>query len=220
MVSLFINGGIDRIKNRPLSSSIIDVLPPPTPSDGIAYFFFDGRDGQTELQLHNKLIRSLISQLSDIRHGGISECLVDLHKNCGAQQPLDDQLQNVLTDILDGFTHAYIVIDALDECIDRKTTLNWINKLVADRKTQNLHIVATSRPELDIKEVFRALDPHSIDVGEATANHDIMKYITLQMKSKSEFTKYDENTRMQVELQLAKSAEGSYVYLYHLFNCG
>ena len=155
-----------------------------------------------------------------MRHGGISVGLVDLHKNCRAQQPLDDQLQNVLHDIIDGFPHAYIVIDALDECIDREATLNWIKKLVADRKAQNLHIVVTSRPELDIKEVFEALDPHSIDVGEATANHDIMKYIKLQMKLKSKFTTYDENTRTKIELQLAKGAEGSYVYPYHLFNCG
>jgi hypothetical protein len=213
-------GAIVRMKTCLLSSSIIDKLPKPDPSRGIAYFFFDGRDGRKELQLHNKLIRSLISQLSDTRHGGIPVELADLYKNCGVQQPSDDQLQNVLRDILDGFSHAYIVIDALDECTDRKVTLNWVNKLVAatDRKAENLHIVVTSRPEPDIKEVFWGLDPHPIDVGEATANQDIMKYLKLQMESK--FKKYDENTQKEIELELAEHAEGSYVYPYHLFNFG
>jgi hypothetical protein len=131
---------------------------------------------------------------------------------------LDDQLQNVLNDILNGFSRAYIVIDALDECTDREVTLNWINKLVMGRKAPNLHIAVTSRPEPDIKAVFGALDPKFIDVGKATANQDIIKYLKRQMKSK--FKKYDEDIREKIESGLEKSAEGSYVYPYHLFNCG
>ena len=71
------------IKTFHLSSSIIDKLPEATESLGIAYFFFDGRDSNKELQLHSRLIRALISQLSDARHGGITEKLVDLYKSCG-----------------------------------------------------------------------------------------------------------------------------------------
>jgi hypothetical protein len=208
------------MKTNLLSSSIIDKLPKPNPSLGIAYFFFDGRDGQTELQLHNKLIRSLISQFSDTRHGGIPTELADLYKNCGVQQPLDDQLHDTLRDILNGFSRAYIIIDALDECTDREKTLHWVKKLVTDtdRKAQNLHVVVTSRPEPDIRENFGVLHPDSIDVGEATSNEDIMKYLKLQMESK--FKKYDEDTRNKIEAGLAQRAEGSYVYPYHLFNCG
>ena len=200
------------IKTYPLSSSIIDKLPKPTESLGVAYFFFDGRDSRKELQLHNKLIRALISQLSDTRHGGITEKLADLYKFCGKyQQPSDDELQNVLRDILDRFSQAYIIIDALDECTDREKTLSWVNKLVSDsnRKGANLHIVV-SRPERDIHEVFGMLDPHSIDVGEANTK-DIMEYLMLQMESK--FMKYDEKTRAKIMLELEKHAEGLYVCL-------
>ena len=192
------------------SSSIISKLPQPTPSLGIAYFFFDGRDGQTELQLHNKLIRSLISQLSDTRHGGIPVKLKELHEKCGVQQPLDDQLQDILRHILDGFSDAYIVIDALDECTDRRMTLDWVNQLVAhtDRRVgKRLHIVVTSRPEPDIGEVFGVLDQHSIDVGETTANEDITTYLEHQMKL--QFQQYDENTRKKIENSLTEGAEGS-----------
>ena len=197
------------IKTCRLSSSIIDKLPEATESLGITYFFFDGRDSQNELQLHNKLIRTLISQLSDRRHGGIAEKLADLYKRCGeVRQPSDEQLQNVLRDILDRFSQAYIMIDALDECTDREKTLNWVNKLISDtnRNRANLHIVVTSRPERDIQEIFAELDPHSIDVGEANTK-DIMEYLSLQMESK--FTKYDENTRMKIMLELKLHAEGS-----------
>ena len=203
---------INGIKTCRLSSWIIDQLPKASGSLGIAYFFFDGRDSQNELQLHNKLIRTLISQLSDARHGGITEKLADLYKSCGeVQQPSDEQLQNVLRDILDRFSRAYIMIDALDESADREKTLNWVNKLISDtnHKAINLHVVVTSRPERDIHDVFAPLDPHSIDVGEANTK-DIVEYLELQMVSK--FTKYDEKTRAKIKSELETHAEGSYVY--------
>ena len=116
---------ISRNKNLSSSSWIFDKLPEATGSIGIAYFFFDGRDSQKELQLHNNLIRTLISQLSDKRHGGITEKLVDLYNRCGeVQQPSHEQLEDVLRDMLDRFSQAYIMIDALDECIEREKTLN------------------------------------------------------------------------------------------------
>ena len=104
------------------------------------------------------------------------------------------------------------MIDALDECTDREKTLNWANKLISDtnHKAANLHIVVTSRPETDIHEIFAALDPHSIDVGEANTK-DIVEYLELQMESK--FTKCDEITRARIMSELEEHAEGSYVYL-------
>ena len=139
--------------------------------------------------------------------------MADLYKRCGeVQHPSDEQLQNTFRDILDKFSHAYIMIDALDECTDREKTLNWVNKLISDtnRKATNLHVVVTSRPERDILDTFAALDPHSIDIGE-TNTKDIEEYLELQMVSK--FTKYDENTREKIMSKLKERAEGSYVYL-------
>jgi len=177
------------------------------------YFFFDGRDSQQELQLHNKLIRSLILQLSDSRHGGPTDKLVNLYKSCGeVQQPLDEQLHKVLLDILKRFLRAYIVIDALDECTDREKTLNWVNRLISDIncKAANLHIVVTSRPERDIHKIFAVLNSQSVDVGEANMV-DIVKYLKSQMKSG--FMKYDEDIQEKIMAELKARAEGSYVYL-------
>ena len=103
------------------------------------------------------------------------------------------------------------MIDALDECTEREKTLNWLNKLFSDtnRKPANLHIVVTSRPETDITEIFAALDPYSIDVGEANTK-DIVEHLKVQMESK--FTRYDENTRAKIMSELEKHAEGSYVF--------
>ncbi|KDR72038.1 hypothetical protein GALMADRAFT_74448 [Galerina marginata CBS 339.88] len=195
--------------SRLFSASVIDEVSEKNPPHAIAYFFFDGRDSQTERQLHNKLIRSLISQLAHQR-GGIPSELADLYRLCGDnQQPTVNQLQNTLRDILDGFLHAYIIVDALDECSDREKTLTWVDKLVSDthRRAENLHIMVTSRPERDIEQVFRTFDPYSIDISEATANEDVFKYLDRQMEFK--FKKYDEITRKKIESGLRERADGS-----------
>ena len=87
-----------------------------------------------------------------------------------------------------------------------------MNGLISDtsRKAINLHIVVTSRPERDINAIFAALDPLSIDVGEANTK-DIAEYLNLQMASK--FTMYDENTRAKIKAEMEEHADGSYVYL-------
>ena len=165
-------------------------------------------------------------QLSDARHGGITEKLVDLYKQCGeVQQPSDQELQIVLRDILGRFSQVYIIIDALDECTDRKKSLNWVKGLIREktlsrmerilkinRLAANLHIVVTSRPERDIHEVFAELDQQleSVDVGEANTK-DIEGYLTLQMELK--FTKYDGDTRAKIMSEMKMHVEGSYVYL-------
>jgi hypothetical protein len=67
---------------------------------------FFGLKESVSFTVNNKLIRTLISHLSDTRHGGITEdsALVNLYKGCGpgeAQQQKHEQLQNVLGHILD-----------------------------------------------------------------------------------------------------------------------
>ena len=139
----------------------------------------------------------------------MSEKLADLYKHCGVQQPSDKQLQNVLRDILDRFSQAFIIIDALDECTDSEKALDWLNELISDtnRKATNLHVVVTSsRPERDIHEIFTALDPHPIDVGEANTK-DIVEYLKFQMVSK--FTKYDKNIRAKIMSETEDHAERS-----------
>jgi len=199
-----------RMTNCFLSSSIIEKLFQTNPQHGIAYFFFDGRDGQKELQLHHNLIRALISQVSHKRYGGIPAELVTLYNHCGDyQQPSVNQLQNTLEHILDGFSHTYIVIDALDECIEQEKTLSWVNKIISDtgQKPRKLHVAIASRPLQNIQKIFRKLDPYCIDVAEATENKDIVSYLNVQMESK--FLEYDEEVRRKIQTELAKHADGS-----------
>jgi hypothetical protein len=71
----------------------------------------------------------------------------------GHQEPTLDDLQNTLQIILDGFSSSFIILDALDECAERKKLLNWIQTLILERDINlRLHLIVTSRPEQEIEE--------------------------------------------------------------------
>ena len=114
------------------SSSIINHLSKTQSSFATAYFFFDGRDSQKELQLHDKLIQSLIWQFSLKCGNGVPKVLAGLYSHCGNgyHQPSLENLHNVLQKILDGFNSAYIILDALDECSERDKVVNWVQTVI------------------------------------------------------------------------------------------
>ncbi|KAF8169539.1 hypothetical protein BJ912DRAFT_1067147 [Pholiota molesta] len=169
-----------------------------------AYFFFDGRDSQKDLQLHDKLIRSLICQLS-LQCDGIPTVLADLY-GLGYQQPSTRSLQDTLHHIIDGLQMTYIIIDSLDECIEQKKLPLWIDQIVS-RKMGNLHMVVASRPEREISDVLQPLDPNCVDLGTETANHDITIYLEQQLLK---VKKWDDETRDIIRSTLTTRAEGMF----------
>ncbi|KAF8960072.1 hypothetical protein BDZ97DRAFT_2040728 [Flammula alnicola] len=194
-----------------LCASIIELLTT-DPSLGTAYFFFDGRDSQREFQMYDMCIRSLILQFSDQCGGGIPKALVDLYSRCGhRQQPSIRQLQDTLQHILQQFTHAYIIIDALDECTEHEKTLTWIDEITS--KTKNLgalrlHLMVTSRPLHSIETVLGKIGPGCVDAGEATENQDIATFIEREVTSK--FERWDENTQEDIKTAIMQGADGSF----------
>ncbi|KAF8955178.1 hypothetical protein BDZ97DRAFT_1710146 [Flammula alnicola] len=204
-----------------LCASVSDKILRADMSLGTAYFFFDGRDSQKELQVHDKCIRSLISQFSHKCGGGIPTALVDLYRRCGGhQQPSIPELQDTLQDILKQFTHAYILIDALDECTEHEKTLKWIDEIASEKQntdTLRLHLMVTSRPLHSIESVLGKIGPDCVDVGDATENQDISTFIEREVTSK--FKRWDEKTREDIKAAIVKGADGSYVHLNSPIHC-
>ncbi|PPQ94485.1 hypothetical protein CVT25_013768 [Psilocybe cyanescens] len=195
-----------------IKGKLIKTLSDKKPCLVVAYFFFDGRDSQSALQLHENLIRSLIIQFSH-HYGGLPESLESLYKHCGEHhQPSVNQLQKVLQDILNQFCHAYIIIDALDECIDHAKTLDWIFKLIVNfnQLVTNIHILVTSRPEQDIEKKFNQLSLTVIDIAEAT-RQDIIDVLKVEMNLK--FREYSQKTQDEIKTQLNERADGSFRWM-------
>jgi hypothetical protein len=157
----------------------------------MAYFYFDFRD--LNKQCCHDLLLSLVTQLStrsspccDILH-----CIHEAHEK-GTRQPSDDTLKECLKKMLrlPGQGPIFLVLDALDECPNssgipspRSEVLELVKELVS-LDLKELHICATSRPEVDIRAVleplaFRSVSLHD-EVGQKT---DIADYVRKIVKS-------------------------------------
>ena len=157
-------------------------------------------------------MRSLIWQFSLKCEGGVPKDLVNLYARCGNghQEPTLDDLQNTLQRILDGFSSTFIILDALDECIEREKLLNWIQTVILD-KDINLgpHLIVTSRPEQDIEDKLKSY--HYLDLVEESENHDLVAYLDYQLQNDSDLQKWNSVTQEQIKLTLMKEADGMYV---------
>ena len=200
-----------------ISSSIINHLSKTQASLATAYFFFDGRDSQRELQLHDKLIRSLIWQFSLKCGNGVPKVLADLYSQCGSgyQQPFLDDLHNVLQMILGGFDSAYIILDALDECSERSKVLDWVQTVIMHKNGNiKLHLITTSRPEKDINDKFNSY--HCVDLVKASGSHNILAYLDYQLKNDSDWQKWNQEIQDEIKSTLTRQADGMYVFNQYL----
>jgi hypothetical protein len=151
----------------------------------MAYFYFDFRD--LDKQSCHDLLLSLVSQLST-RSSSYCEILHRVYEanEKGTRQPSDDTLKGCLKEMLrlPGQGPIFIILDALDECPDssgfpspRDEVLQLVKELV-DLRLPELHICATSRPEVDIRAVLEPLASCSVSLhDESGQKTDIANYV-------------------------------------------
>jgi hypothetical protein len=204
---------IGKIFTYPVSSSMInDTISycKAHTSHACAYFFFDGRDAQKKLQMHENLIRSLIRQLSH-HCNGLPAILLELYSGCnnGHQEPSVDALQNTLQIILSGFDQSYIMIDSLDECPlnEREKLLNWLEE-ISRWKVGRVHTAVTSRPERDIQDRLGCLDPCRVCMAGDSENHDIDIYLDQILQNDVKLNRWDKKVQDNMKAVLKKGAQG------------
>ena len=151
----------------------------------MAYFYFDFRDFKKK-NCHDLLL-SLVFQFStrsspccDILHHAYTT-----HEN-GTRQPSDDTLKECLKEMLRLLARGptFIIMDALDECPDssgfpspRHEVLQLVKELV-ELGLEELHICATSRPEVNIRSVLEPLVFRSVSLhDESGQQSDIVDYV-------------------------------------------
>ncbi|KAF8259887.1 hypothetical protein EI94DRAFT_1750217, partial [Lactarius quietus] len=183
---LWIHGKPGSGKSVICSSVIEDIMALCESGSAImAYFYFDFRD--LKKQTCHDLLLSLVSQFSSRSKlcCGLLHHVYETHER-GERQPSDDTLKECLKEMLRllGQAPIYIVLDALDECPDssgipspRNEVLQLVKELV-DLRLQELHICATSRPEVDIRAVLEPLAFGSVSLhSESGQKLDIADYV-------------------------------------------
>ena len=175
-------------------------------SVGLAYFYCDVSDakkrGVTDI-LSSLVIHLLAWQPSD------QSVLDNTYEYCmgGFSKPSNDRLHEVLRQLIFGFEKAYILIDALDECLKVEDTLEFIETLQAWGLRQ-CHLLVTSRKEQQIIESMMLTMPMEIDMCQMPVDDDIANYVDSMLHSSSELKRWGTNEKNLIRKTMLEKAKG------------
>ncbi|KZV67568.1 ankyrin [Peniophora sp. CONT] len=193
-----------------LCSFIIDALMQ-TPSNIVAYYYFDFRD--VAKQDAYGLVRSLVTQLS-----GASPESLRLHRTFFASCDqngwpnlvlLTAHLRRLLAALS---APIYIVIDAADECsldarrMDVLPCLRSLRYLGA-----NVHVLLASRPEVDIRRSFTDMSIQEMDLQDVEPHaRDMGSYIAHVLTSDLDFCDWPRHLVELTRGTLERKANGMF----------
>jgi hypothetical protein len=175
-----------------------------------AYFYFDFNDAQK--QDPELMLRSLLCQLlqrSFMIPKGVDALF--LSSNNGQRQPSLQALLEVAPQVMQQFTHAYIVLDALDECTQRPELMTML-EAVAGWQLSNLHLLMTSRKERDIEGSLESYvkEEHTICLQRDVVDEDIQQYVQQRLSHDKNLAKWNKDAavRQEIEDALMSGARG------------
>ncbi|PGH16886.1 hypothetical protein AJ80_05030 [Polytolypa hystricis UAMH7299] len=201
-----------------LCSSIIDRIESMCRSDPIralTYFFFDFNDA--DKQNSRNAVKSLIAQLCRQRPD-IPPALDYLYQKCheGDQSPTWQDLKDILPICAGSFSHVYIILDALDECATHDSERGRMLELLSEIHSwdrNEIHILVTSRRELDIDEVLVEIltkpTETPVSLQDDMHHRDIRLHISKQLMS-SKFKSWPKRIKQEVEEALGQQVDGMF----------
>ena len=180
------------------------------PDVALAYFYFDFND--TEKQKVSNLVSSLLAQLCN-KLDNLPEQLKELYKRCndGQQKAAIRELGAMLSLTLKSLNDVFVVIDALDECPKDGERGDFL-KLIREIKSWsllNLHLLVTSRQELDIEEALtHLLTDKATPIQDSEVESDIKLYIASELATDPKLRKWSSDVKEEIENTLAAGANG------------
>ena len=172
----------------------------------MAYFYCDISDAKkrTVTDILRALVTSLLAQQpSDL------SILENTYEDCrdGLSKPSNSKLQEILREFISGFEMAYILIDALDECLDIGKILEFIEGLHGCGLRQ-CHFLVTSRREQKIFESLAPINPMEVDMSKMPVDDDIAKYIDHTIQSSFELRRWKPDDKASIRKALLENATG------------
>jgi len=196
-----------------LSSTIVEHLQTLS-TQTLLYFYFDFTDA--EKQTLRGVVCSLISQLYHTCKSAQEPLDAFFSSFDRSTQPSRESLCKVLYNMIERAGEVWIVLDAIDECAERKGgptegLLLWMRDLVKWGKS-NVHCLVTSRPEQDIRAELSGLTTGKsrISIQSDLVNDDILAYICTKVRDGEGLKRWRGRPDIQKEIEehLAKKAEG------------
>ncbi|KAH8598616.1 ankyrin repeat-containing domain protein [Bisporella sp. PMI_857] len=181
-------------------------------SPALLYFYFDFADAQ-KLSFENTVC-SFIEQLY-FKCEGARKHLETVYHSCenGRRQPSMDSLRKTFANMIYEAGEVWVVLDALDECRSRKELLSWIKDCFQSSQAK-VHLLATSRPEQDIKSAVEryASDEEIIAIRGDLIKGDIRSYVESRVREHEGLSRWQQRPDIQGEIEatLLERANGMF----------
>ena len=197
----------------------------------LSIFYCDFRD--VNKQNPRNLLSSILIQLCQ-QSNAFSQILSSVYSTHGdgSREPSIEALLGCLKMMLalQGQGTFYLVLDALDECpnssglpTQREQVLKILKELI-DLKLPYLRFCVTSRPEIDIQEILRPLNPDSVSLHDQSGQKkDLARYVESVVLTDATMMKWPEKVKKSVIDTLTNKGGGMYVkvimILHISFSC-
>jgi ankyrin repeat protein len=187
------------------SSTIIeDIKANAKPEIGFAFFYFDIND--KEKRSYRSLLSSLTLSLTAKTKDNHSMQI--LYNNNKLYSPTKQELLDLLMKLLQSFTKAYIIIDALDECDDYHHLFDVINTIHSGL-VSNSHLLVSSRREQDILACMNGCTAE-IYLSAGLVQNDIISYVHAAVTKEHRFKKWSNAVQAQIKDALVNGSNGMF----------
>jgi hypothetical protein len=172
----------------------------------MAYFYCDISDAKKRTV--TDILRSLVVSLLAWQPSNLS-ILGKTYEDCmdGQSKPSNDKLQEVLREFISGFQKAYILIDALDECLDIEKVLEFVEALHG-YDLQQCQLLVTGRKEQQFVDTMLSTKPMEVDMSQMPIKDDIKRYIDYSIQSSSELRRWGPDEKALIIKALEEKANG------------
>jgi len=177
----------------------------------LAYFYFDfQRPDEHDIEC---LLGSILRQIcaNEVVIPKPVEAMHDKHKMAG-HRPSAQELETTFSDVVKNLNKdVYVTIDALDEAPGSNGKRNRVLKLLgrlAGSSFSNLHILVTSRNELDIRSCIGPLSHDGISIGDSVVDADIRKFVLSSIAEDDRMSKLAPDIKDLILSRLAEGAKG------------
>ncbi|KAJ5422098.1 NACHT nucleoside triphosphatase [Penicillium cf. griseofulvum] len=165
------------------------------PSVGIGFFYFSFNDASKKDC--SGMLRALLLQLSAQLEGGEK-----IYKNC----------MDCIKRTISKFSVTYILIDALDESPRDDKREDVLEAIKEIRQWSTLHLLVTSRNEIDIRQSLETLSCQDIPMRNPKTDIDIQNFISYELRNDPKLQRW-KSRHDEIREKLMEKAQGVFRYV-------
>jgi hypothetical protein len=189
-----------------IAASVVDHIWKAFPNDnvGLAYIYCNYKNQET--QTTTGLLAAILKQLVQERQL-YGEAAATMHKRHAGRRtrPSLDEIRNTLKSVLNNYSKAYIIIDALDECTDSDGTRSELLAILRSLQTEsNTSLMATSRFAVRIEQSFQGFPKLEIRASDA----DVKQFSAGQVHRLPKFVRRDPELQAEIQDGIVRAVDG------------